>query len=164
DQDESALAALESARGADVIVKASGIGIYDELLERAVLEASRPGQLIIFWDVDAPATLARLRENPADPFRELIPQYDLILTYGGGRTISGESMPANGFGPPARGCEAGGAGACVIPDAWQGIGAFLEPDRECLVAETDEQVVEHLRALTDARAREIGAAARRRIL
>lgn len=79
--------ALESARDADVIVKASGVGAHDELLEREVLAIRKPGNIIVFWDVDAPATLERVTENPQDPFRTLIPKYDLILTYGGGQPV-----------------------------------------------------------------------------
>src|SRR3954449_6025068 len=54
---------LERARRADVIVKASGVGVFDELLEREVLNARRPSALAVFWDVDAPATLDRMRSN-----------------------------------------------------------------------------------------------------
>lgn len=86
--DESdALAMLERARRADVIVKASGVGVFDALLEREVLRARRHGGIAVFWDVDAPATLDRLRSNPDDPFRALVPQYDLVLTYGGGPPV-----------------------------------------------------------------------------
>jgi spore maturation protein CgeB len=79
--------ALEQARHADVIVKASGVGVFDELLERAVLDVRRPEALVVFWDVDAPATLDRVHGNPADAFLNLIPQYDLVLTYGGGDPV-----------------------------------------------------------------------------
>jgi spore maturation protein CgeB len=79
--------ALKEARGADVVVKASGVGVYDALLEEAVLELRRPGNTIIYWDVDAPATLDRLAAHAADLFRPLIPRYDLILTYGGGPPV-----------------------------------------------------------------------------
>ncbi len=85
--EEGVLRALESARGADLIVKASGVGVFDELLEAAVLDLQRPETLVAFWDVDAPATLDRIQNNPADPFRRLIPQYDLVLTYGGGDPV-----------------------------------------------------------------------------
>jgi spore maturation protein CgeB len=78
---------LENARGADVIVKASGVGVFDAYLEEAVLALGGPGRTVIFWDVDAPATLARVDENRSDPFRALIPRYDLILTYGGGDPV-----------------------------------------------------------------------------
>jgi spore maturation protein CgeB len=42
---------------------------------------------VAFWDEDAPATLARVEESVADPFRRLIPQYDFIFTYGGGEPV-----------------------------------------------------------------------------
>src|SRR5215212_6080394 len=55
--EEHALQMLEKARGADLVVKASGIGVFDELLEREVLGLQRAGTLVACWDVDAPATL-----------------------------------------------------------------------------------------------------------
>jgi spore maturation protein CgeB len=77
--------ALERAAGADVVVKASGVGANDAELEAGVLELGSP--TTIFWDVDAPATLARVEHDPDEPFAELIPQYDLVLTYGGGDPV-----------------------------------------------------------------------------
>lgn len=263
--------ALERARGADLYVKASGVGVFDALLESAILELRTPGSLAIFWDVDAPATLDRVRKDPADPFRALIPKYDLVFTYGGGdpvvraylaqgarecvpiynaldplthypvepdprfdgdlgfvgnrlpdrearveefflraaaleprrkfvlagsgwqdkpmpanvhyvghlytndhnafnstaRTvlnISRESMARYGFSPATRVFEAAGAGACLITDAWEGIELFLEPNREVLVCRDGEEVAGTLACLSPERAREIGAAARKRIL
>ncbi|MRR38386.1 hypothetical protein EG829_27815, partial [bacterium] len=43
---------------------------------------------------DAPATLERIRDNPADPFVPLIPQYDLVLTYGGGEPVRRDYLAA----------------------------------------------------------------------
>jgi spore maturation protein CgeB len=83
------LATVEQARGADLVVKASGVGVHDALLEKAVLDLQSPRTLVAFWDVDAPATLDRVHDNPADPFRALIPHYDLVLTYGGGEPVRG---------------------------------------------------------------------------
>ncbi|MEA2561512.1 MAG: hypothetical protein QOH06_3016 [Acidobacteriota bacterium] len=82
--EEAAWRCLEEARGSDLVVKASGVGVFDELLEKAVLDAEG---LRAFWDVDAPATLDRMESNPADPFRALVPKYDLIFTYGGGDPV-----------------------------------------------------------------------------
>lgn len=79
--------ALEHARDADVIVKASGVGVFDEALEAAVAGMKKPTNTVIFWDVDAPATLDRMSANERDPFRPLVPRYDLILTYGGGEPV-----------------------------------------------------------------------------
>lgn len=44
-------------------------------------------KFVIFWDVDAPATLDRVKYGDEDYFKALIPQYDLILTYGGGDPV-----------------------------------------------------------------------------
>lgn len=90
---------LELASQADIAIKASGVGVFDELLEKSVLEIRRPGASVIFWDVDAPATLDRIGKNRDDSFRALIPQYDLVLTYGGGAPVVNAYL---GFG--AREC------------------------------------------------------------
>ena len=75
---------LALASTADLVVKHSGIGAGDELLERRVLECRTPDTQVAWWDVDAPATLARVESDPKDPFRQCIPQYDFVFTYGGG--------------------------------------------------------------------------------
>jgi len=84
---DDARRALDHAKGADLIVKASGVGILDELLEAEVLELKRWSNLVVYWDVDAPATLDRIRNDPADPFASHIPRYDMVFTYGGGRAV-----------------------------------------------------------------------------
>jgi spore maturation protein CgeB len=78
-----------AAQSVDIVVKASGVGVFDDVLEDAVLDARRPGRLVVFWDVDAPATLARLEGDPRDALRALVPEYDLVLTYGGGERVVG---------------------------------------------------------------------------
>ncbi|MEZ4617609.1 MAG: glycosyltransferase [Caldilineaceae bacterium] len=86
--DESdALRMVEEAGQCDIIIKTSGVGVFDELLEAAVLTQKKENNLIFFWDVDAPATLERLQQNQMDPFRRLIPHYDAIFTYGGGPRV-----------------------------------------------------------------------------
>jgi spore maturation protein CgeB len=85
--EDAALAMLERARGADLVVKASGVGVHDDLLERGVLALAGPRTLVAFWDVDAPATLDRVERDPDDPFRALIPRYDVVFTYGGGPPV-----------------------------------------------------------------------------
>lgn len=79
--------ALMDAFRADIVIKASGVGVFDEFLEAAVLELKSPERIIAFWDVDAPATLDRMAADENDPFRPLVPEYDLILTYGGGAPV-----------------------------------------------------------------------------
>jgi spore maturation protein CgeB len=78
---------LEEAGGADLVVKASGVGVHDDLLERRIVELRRPGNLVAFWDVDAPATLERVHGNSNDSFRALVPRYDVVFTYGGGNPV-----------------------------------------------------------------------------
>lgn len=84
---EAALRQVKAARGADLVVKASGVGVFDELLDAAVLEQRRSGVRIASWDVDAPATLERVMEDTHDHFRALIPSYDFVFTYGGGAPV-----------------------------------------------------------------------------
>lgn len=79
--------ALQIARHADLLIKTSGVGAFDELLDVAILEMKAPHTLTAFWDVDAPVTLDRVVANPDDPFLSLIPRYDLIFTYGGGEPV-----------------------------------------------------------------------------
>lgn len=75
---------VADAADADVVVKTSGVGVFDDVLEDAVAEL--PGTRLL-WDVDAPATLARLHADPADPLRALLPAYDRVLCYGGGQPV-----------------------------------------------------------------------------
>jgi spore maturation protein CgeB len=268
---EAAERCIEEARGSDLVVKASGVGVFDTLLEKRVLELRERGTRVVFWDVDAPATLERLQENAGDPFRALVPQYDFILTYGGGQpvvdayaslgaqtcvpiynaldptthhpvpaeprfqaelaflgnrlpdrearveefflrpaeklpglkflfggagwddkprsanvrylghvftrdhnalnctpravlNVSRDSMARFGYSPATRVFEAAGAGACIITDAWKGIELFLKPGREVLVANSGDEVIQILSSLSSEHAREIGEAARTRVL
>jgi spore maturation protein CgeB len=80
-------AAIDEARTADLVVKASGVGVFDELLEERLLELQNTSRRVIFWDVDAPATLDRVYNRRDDPFRSLIGRYDMVLTYGGGDPV-----------------------------------------------------------------------------
>lgn len=264
-------AAVARAADAEVVVKASGVGVYDTELLRGVMQTAPAEAIRIFWDVDAPATLAELRIAPDHPLHAALPGLDLVLTYGGGPpvvsayegfgarrcvpvynaldpethhpaepearfaadlsflgnrlpdrearveefflrpaalrpersfliggngwddkpmppnvrrlghvgtrehnafnttplavlNIARDSMAQVGFSPATRVFEAAGAGACLLTDAWVGIELFLQPEEEVLVARDGADVAAHLAALTPARARAIGDAARRRIL
>lgn len=80
-------ALLKEARRADVVIKHSGVGADDSRLEDEVLDCRTQKNRVIFWDVDAPATLSRLESDPWDPFRAAIREYDAIFTYGGGPPV-----------------------------------------------------------------------------
>lgn len=268
---EGVAAVVAEAARADVVVKASGVGVFDDELLAGVMAAAAAGALRIFWDVDAPATLAEIAPDARHPIRRALPLLDAVLTYGGGDpvvakyralgaavcvpvynaldpathfpvaadpalatdlvflgnrlpdrearverfflapaallperrfllagsgwadkqvaanvrllghvgtaqhnalncsalavlNIARDSMAAIGFSPATRVFEAAGAGACLLTDDWEGIELFLQPEREILVARDGADVVAQLAALTPARARDIGARARARIL
>jgi spore maturation protein CgeB len=78
---------LEEARSADIVVKASGVGVFDDELIGGILEHARPGALKIFWDVDAAATLDEMRAAEDHPVRRALRSLDLVLTYGGGPPV-----------------------------------------------------------------------------
>jgi spore maturation protein CgeB len=75
-----------AARSADILVKASGVGVFDRELESAVINTPSSA-LRIYWDVDAPATLDEIAADPAHHLRAAIPRYDMVLTYGGGDPV-----------------------------------------------------------------------------
>jgi spore maturation protein CgeB len=149
DGESGVLQALDDASGADVIIKASGVGVHDRLLESAVLDCASSGSIVAFCDVDAPATLERVLAEPSDPFRALIPRYDFVFTYGGGS-------------PVVEAYQRLGARACVPiynaldPETHHGVGHDIRfdadlallanrlPDRE---ARVDEFFIEPARAL-----------------
>jgi len=78
---------LARAGDADILVKASGVGVFDaELLDGIVANAALHA-LRIFWDVDAAATLDEMRGDPSHPVRRALPNLDMVLTYGGGQPV-----------------------------------------------------------------------------
>ena len=89
-----------AAKEADLLVKASGVGVFDHELEEAVPQAAPARTHCVYWDVDAPATLDAMEHDPAHHLRAAIPTYDIVLTYGGGR-------------PVVAGYEQAGARCCV---------------------------------------------------
>ncbi len=80
-------AVIAEAAEADIVVKASGVGVYDTELLQGVMAAARPDAIRIFWDVDAPATLAELRAEPDHPLHAELPGLDFVFTYGGGPPV-----------------------------------------------------------------------------
>jgi spore maturation protein CgeB len=86
--DDRGLACVASeAAAADVVVKASGVGVRDDDLLLAVMAEARLDALRLFWDVDAPATLAEIADAPDHPLRRALPVLDGVFTYGGGPGI-----------------------------------------------------------------------------
>ena len=78
---------VSRAADADVVIKASGVGVFDDLLLEGAIDAARAHAVKVFWDVDAPATLAQLRALPDLPLRRRLRELDVVLTYGGGPPV-----------------------------------------------------------------------------
>jgi spore maturation protein CgeB len=78
---------LEEARKADIVVKASGVGVFDTELLEGIVEHSRPGAMRIFWDVDAAATLDEMRGDESHVVKRVLPELHMVLTYGGGPPV-----------------------------------------------------------------------------
>ncbi|HVM38810.1 MAG TPA: glycosyltransferase [Sphingomicrobium sp.] len=78
---------LGEARGADIVVKASGVGVFDDELIAGIVEHGRSDALRIFWDVDAAATLEEMAGDESHAVRRALPHLDMVLTYGGGPPV-----------------------------------------------------------------------------
>lgn len=134
-EEEEVKKVLKESRKYDIVVKASGVGVFDSFLEERVIENRMPGQLVIFWDVDAPATLSSMKNNPDDTLKELIPEYDLVMTYGGGRPVvdAYESLGARRCVPVNNAVDTDTHFPAQIEEKYKADLAFLGnrlPDRE----------------------------------
>ena len=76
-----------AARSCDLLVKASGVGVFDAELEAAVPDIRPAHAATVYWDVDAPATLEAIEADPNHHLRRAIPRFDMVLTYGGGEPV-----------------------------------------------------------------------------
>lgn len=83
---------LQQAATYDIVVKHSGIGCDDSELEARVPRECSASAMTFIWDVDAPATIHRMRANADDTLAHATGLYDAILTYGGG------PLARDGFG------------------------------------------------------------------
>lgn len=80
-------AAAAECAGFDVVVKASGVGFADDALLAALIDKAAPSAVRLFWDVDAPATLAEVAAASDHPLRTALSRLDGVLTYGGGDPV-----------------------------------------------------------------------------
>lgn len=85
---EGVEAALDHASDADVIVKASGVGVFDDVLEAAVPHCTTAPALSIYWDMEPAETLARLDTDLNRSLRAQLPWYDLVLTRYGSEEVA----------------------------------------------------------------------------
>jgi spore maturation protein CgeB len=85
--EEALRGVIAEAAAADVVVKASGVGIFDDELLSGVMRAARRDAVRLFWDVDAPATLSAMRADVMHPVRRALLTLDAVMTYGGGPPV-----------------------------------------------------------------------------
>jgi spore maturation protein CgeB len=78
---------MKYAAEADIVVKASGVGVMDDDILAMVMDAAHPQAIKIWWDVDAPATLADIHAGRQSLLRRMLPEIDAVLTYGGGMPV-----------------------------------------------------------------------------
>lgn len=79
--------ALDRGLDADIVIKASGVGVFDNALLQAVAHDTAARSLRLFWDVDAPATLDELARTPDHILLDVLPRLDGVFTYGGGSPV-----------------------------------------------------------------------------
>ena len=125
---------------ADVIVKASGVGVFDTELLECSMASAREHAVRVFWDVDAPATLAEMAADHAHPLRRAVPQLDMVLTYGGGPPVVAayEAFGARQCVPIYNALDPDTHFPCPADDRFRADLAFLGnrlPDREARVEE-----------------------------
>ena len=78
---------IAEASSADIVIKASGVGVFDDELIQGILEHGRQDAVKLFWDVDAAATLDEMARADDHPVRRALDRLDLVLTYGGGPPV-----------------------------------------------------------------------------
>ncbi len=78
---------LRYAAEAEVVVKASGVGVMDDDILSAVMGVARPHAIKVWWDVDAPATLADIHAGRQPVLCRMLTGLDIVLTYGGGMPV-----------------------------------------------------------------------------
>jgi spore maturation protein CgeB len=74
---------------ADLIVKCNDTGAFDDEIEEWLVgpRSARPsGPPVVFWDVDAPATIAECGD-PRSALGRLISRFACVFTYGGGEAV-----------------------------------------------------------------------------
>jgi spore maturation protein CgeB len=86
--DEDLAPLLDQTAAADLIVKASGIGVLDETLCEALAGLRGVGRHVVYWDVDAPATLAALAAGQQPVLAATLAEFDAVFTYGGGPPVA----------------------------------------------------------------------------
>jgi spore maturation protein CgeB len=135
-------------------------------LDRLLLEPARRAPHLTFCvagpqypdTIDWPANVERLDHvAPAEhPAFYAASRFTLNVTRA--------DMIAAGFSPSVRLFEAGACGVPIVSDIWKGLDSLFTPDREIILAETSDAVLDALQWIPEASRLALGRAGRARIL
>lgn len=78
--------------------------------------------------------------------------------------VTRRDMVLAGYSPSVRLFEAAACGAAIVSDNWPGLDTFFSPGKEILLPVGPDDVLRYIRNYDDRELREIGAAARERVL
>jgi spore maturation protein CgeB len=109
-------------------------------------------------DLRMPANVTHIAHLPPPAHRAFYNQQRFTLN------VTRRDMITAGYSPSVRLFEAAACGVPIISDDWRGLGTFLTPGVDILLARTQRDVLAYLRELPDEQGRTIGANARRRVL
>jgi spore maturation protein CgeB len=109
-------------------------------------------------ELDWPRNVERIEHLPPEEHSQFYTRQRFTLN------VTRPPMVRAGWSPSVRLFEAAACGVPVISDRWDGLGEFFQPGAEIVIADSPHDVVEALQGISPTEAREIGAAARRRVL
>jgi len=105
-----------------------------------------------------PSNVKYLGYVPSDQLAELYSSPRMVLN------VTREEMAAYGDAASLRLFESTICGACLVSDKWVGIDKLFEPNKEILLIDTKEDMLQLLKTITWEQSRQIGKAARERVL
>ncbi len=135
-------------------------------LERLLIEPARQAPHLRFavagpqypTGIEWPENVERIDHVPPNDHPDFYAQSRYTLN------VTRTDMIRAGYSPSVRLFEAAACGTPIISDLWKGIETILEPDREILLAQTPDDILNVLSAWSEGQRRALGAHARCRIL
>jgi spore maturation protein CgeB len=130
------------------------LDVADALPQRRFVVAGPQYPASIRW----PANVQRIEHLAPAQHREFYNSQAFTLN------LTRAEMIKVGYSPSVRLFEAAACGSAIISDWWEGLDEFLSPGRQILIAHNTEDVLRILTDTPEERRREIGQAARERVL
>jgi spore maturation protein CgeB len=109
-------------------------------------------------DICWPSNVDRIDHVPPAEHREFYNSQHYTLN------VTRADMVRAGYSPSVRLFEAAACGVPIISDYWDGLERLLAIGKEILVARSPQESLTHMRELSEAERRNIGEAARKRVL